>query len=125
MITFEHKGDFRNSDRFLKRMSKFDFADVLKNVAQQGVQALAAATPVESGLTANSWSYETKRTRNSFEIIWTNSHVVNGFPIAIGLQYGHGTGTGGYVRGRDYVNPAMRPIFEKILADLWTEVTTA
>ena len=125
MITFEQKGDFRNSDRFLKRMSKFDFANVLKNVAQTGVERLAAATPVDSGLTANSWGYEIKRSRSSFEITWTNSNVVNGFPVAIGLQYGHGTGTGGYVRGRDYINPTMRPIFEKILADLWTEVTTA
>ncbi len=125
MITFEQKGDFRNTDRFLKRMSKFDFANVLKSVAQKGVQALAAATPVDSGLAANSWGYETRRSRSSFEIIWTNSDIENGFPVAIGLQYGHGTGTGGYVRGRDYINPTMRPIFEQILADLWTEVTTA
>lgn len=125
MITFEHKGDFRNTDRFLKRMSKFDFANVLKSVAQKGVEALAAATPIDSGLTANSWGYEIQRSRSSFSIIWTNSHVENGFPVAIGLQYGHGTGTGGYVRGRDYINPTMKPIFEKILADLWTEVTTA
>ena len=125
MITFEQKGDFRNTDRFLKRMSKFDFANVLSSVAQKGVQALAAATPIDSGLAANSWGYETKRSRSSFEIIWTNSDIENGFPVAIGIQYGHGTGTGGYVRGRDYINPAMRPIFEQILADLWTEVTTA
>jgi len=125
VITFEHKGDFRNTDRFLKRMSKADFASVLKSVGQQGVQALAAATPVDSGLAANSWGYQTKRSRGSFEIIWTNSDIENGFPVAIGLQYGHGTGTGGYVRGRDYINPAMRPIFEQIIADLWTEVTTA
>ena len=125
MITFEQKGDFRNSERFLKRMSKMDFANVLSSAAQKGVQALSAATPIDSGLTANSWGYEIKRSRSSFSIIWTNSHVVNGFPVAIGLQYGHGTGTGGYIRGRDYINPAMRPIFEQILADLWTEVTTA
>ena len=125
MITFEQRGDFRNTDRFLKRMSKFDFANVLKSVAQKGVHALAAATPIDSGLTANSWGYEITRSRSSFSIIWTNSHVVAGFPVAIGLQYGHGAGTGGYVRGRDYINPAMRPIFEQILADLWTEVTTA
>lgn len=125
MITLEHKGDFRNTERFLKRMSKADFANVLRGAAQKGVQALAAATPVESGLTANSWGYEIKRSRSSFQIIWTNSHVESGFPVAIGLQYGHGTGTGGYVRGRDYINPAMQPIFEQILADIWTEVTTA
>lgn len=125
MITFEQKGDFKNTDRFLKKMSKADFSNTLKGVAQKGVQALAAATPFDSGLAANSWGYQIKRSRGSFEIIWTNSDVENGFPVAIGLQYGHGTGTGGYVRGRDYINPAMRPIFEQILADLWTEVTTA
>ena len=125
MITFEQKGDFRNTDRFLKKMSKMDFINTLRGVAQKGVQALIAATPVDSGLTANSWGYEIKRSRSSFEIVWTNTNVVAGRPIAIMLQYGHGTGTGGYVRGRDYINPAMRPIFEQILADLWTEVTTA
>lgn len=125
MITFEQKGDFKNSERFLKRMSKADFANVLKGVAQKGVQALASATPVDSGLTASSWGYEIKRTRSSFTITWTNSHSVSGRPIAIMLQYGHGTGTGGYVRGRDYINPAMRPIFEQILDGLWAEVTTA
>lgn len=125
MITFEQKGDFKNSDRFLKRMSKFDFANVLKGAAQKGVQALAAATPVSSGLTANSWGYQITRTKSSFSIIWTNSHIESGFPVAIGLQYGHGTGTGGWVSGRNYINPAMQPIFDQIVSDLWTEVTTA
>lgn len=125
MIIFEQRGDFRNTERFLKRMAKNDFAAALKGVAQRGVLALAAATPVDSGLTASSWGYEIKRSRGSFSIIWTNSHVVDGRPIAIMIQYGHGTGTGGYVRGRDFINPAMRPIFEQIIADLWTEVTTA
>ena len=125
MITFEQKGDFKNTERFLKKMSKADFANTLKNVAQEGVRALAAATPIDSGLTANSWGYQIRRSRSSFSIIWTNSHVEDGRPIAILLQYGHGTGTGGYVRGQDYINPAMRPIFDKIIEDLWTEVTTA
>jgi len=125
MITFTSKGDFKNTERFLKRMAKADFAKTLRGVAQRGVQALSAATPADSGLTANSWGYEIKRSRSSFQINWTNSHVVNGFPVVIGIQYGHGTGTGGYVRGRDFINPTMRPIFEQILADLWTEVTTA
>lgn len=125
MITFQQKGDFRNTERFLKRMSKADFSNVLKGVAQKGVQALSAATPVDSGLAASSWGYEIKRSRGSFEIKWTNSNVENGFPVVIGLQYGHATGTGGYVRGVDFINPAMKPIFEKTLADLWTEVTTA
>lgn len=124
-ITFESKGEFKNTDRFLKKMSKFDFGLTLKGVAQKGVAALVAATPIDSGLAANSWGYELTRSKTSFSIIWTNSDVENGFPVAIGIQYGHGTGTGGYVKGRDYINPAMRPIFEQILADLWTEVTSA
>lgn len=125
MITFTSKGDFRRTDSFLKKMSRFDFARTLSQVGQNGVLALQMATPVDSGLTANSWGYEIRRTRTSFSITWTNTHVVDGRPIAIMLQYGHGTGTGGYVRGRDYINPAMKPIFDKILADLWMEVTTA
>lgn len=125
MITFQQKGDFKNAERFLKRMSKADFANVLKGVAQKGVQALSAATPTDSGLAASSWGYQIKRSRSSFEVIWTNSDIENGFPVVIGIQYGHGTGTGGYVRGQDFINPVMRPIFEKILSDLWTEVTTA
>lgn len=125
MITFQQKGDFKNAERFLKRMSKSDFANVLKGVAQKGVQALSAATPTDSGLAASSWGYQIKRSRSSFEVIWTNSDIENGFPVVIGIQYGHGTGTGGYVRGQDFINPVMRPIFEKILSDLWTEVTTA
>jgi hypothetical protein len=125
VITFTHTGDFRNTERFLKRMSKMDFANVLRGAAQRGVQALSAATPANSGLASSSWGYETKRSRNSFQIIWTNSDIENGFPVVIGLQYGHGTRNGGYVQGRDFINPAMRPIFEQILSDIWTEVTTA
>lgn len=125
MITFEQKGDFKNSERFLRKMAKFDFSNTLKNVAQEGVRALAAATPVDSGLAANSWGYRIERSRSSFSITWTNNDIESGFPVALMIQYGHGTGTGGYVKGRDYINPAMRPIFDKIISDLWTEVTSA
>lgn len=125
MITFESKGDFKNTDRFLKKMSTFEINAALKGLAQEGVRALASATPVDSGLTANSWGFEIRRSRSSFSITWTNSHVVDGRPIAIMLQYGHGTGTGGYVRGRDYINPAIRPIFDRIAEDVWKVVTSA
>lgn len=125
MIQFEVKGDFKNTERFLKKMSTTDFSAFLKNLAQRGVQALAAATPVDSGLTANSWGYEIVRSRSSLSITWTNSHIVDGRPIAIMLQYGHGTGTGGYVRGRDYINPAIQPIFDEIADELWKVVTSA
>lgn len=125
MITFEQKGNFHNTDRFLKKMARFDFASVLQNVAQKGVQALAQATPFDTGLTANSWGYEIKRTRNSFSITWINTNVNGGVAIAMILQYGHGTGTGGWVNGQDYINPAMQPIFDQIMNDLWREVTAA
>lgn len=125
MISFESNGDFRNTERFLKRMSTLDISAALKSLAQEGVRALAQATPIDSGVTADSWGYETKRSKSSFSITWTNSHVIDGRPIVIMLQYGHGTGTGGYVRGRDFINPAIRPIFDRIADDLWRVVTSA
>lgn len=125
MISFESKGNFQHTDRFLKRMSKLEIMDILTSLAQEGVRALSSATPIDSGLTASSWGYEVKRTGNSYMITWTNSNTVNGLPIAILLQYGHGTGTGGYVRGRDYINPALRPVFDRIADDVWKVVTSA
>lgn len=125
MITFESTGDFRNTERFLKRMNSTDLLSALKSLAQEGVRALSAATPVESGLTAASWNYEITRTKGSASITWSNSHVVAGRPVAIMLQYGHGTGTGGYVQGRDYINPAIQPVMDRIAEDLWKVVTSA
>lgn len=125
MITLKVFGNFKNSDRFLKKMSTTDFANSLKSVGQKGVDALSAATPMDSGLTASSWGYELERTKTTFTFTWTNSNVVSGFPVAVMLQYGHGTGTGGYVQGRDYINPSMAPIFEQIINDLWMEVISA
>lgn len=125
MFSFESIGSFKNTERFLGKMSKFDFIARLKSVADKGVKALAAATPTDSGLTAGSWGYEITHSKNSFSIVWTNTNVTSGFPVAVMLQYGHGTGTGGYVQGRDYINPAMSPVFEDILNELWTEVISA
>lgn len=125
MITFEQKGDFKNTERFLKKMDSFNFGLTLKGVAQKGVAALVAATPIDSGLAANSWGYELTRSKNSFTITWTNSDIENGFPVAIGIQYGHGTRNGGYVKGRDYINPAMQPVFDKIAEEAWKVVTSA
>lgn len=125
MIQFTSKGDYKNTEQFLKRMAKADFSRVLKTAGERGKAALAAATPVDSGLTAESWGYQIRRSRTSFSIIWTNTHKEKGFLVAIGLQYGHGTGGGGYVRGQDYINPAMKPIMEQIVSDIWKEVTTA
>ena len=125
MITFESKGDFKRTDSFLAKLLKRDIYSSLDKYGQQGVAALSSATPTESGLAASSWRYEVKREGRGYSITWLNSDVENGFPVAIMLQYGYGTGTGGYVQGRDYINPAIKPIFDKIAESVWKEVTSA
>lgn len=105
-------------------MSSGDIFNTLERFGAIGVNALAAATPTETGATASSWYYEIKRDGRSYSIIWGNSNVVDGRPIAVLLQYGHGTGTGGYVQGRDYINPALRPIFDQIANEAWRAVTS-
>lgn len=123
MISFRHKGDFSKTFRYLdgaRRVSRFKLLD---KYGAEGVSALASATPVDSGLTAQSWYYEIERSADSATISFHNSNIQNGVPIAIILQYGHGTGTGGWVEGRDYINPAIQPIFDKIANDAWKEVT--
>lgn len=124
-VKFEVTGDFSKTERFLNRMKHKDYLNVLDQFGRDGVQALRNATPVDSGTTAESWDYEIHKTRESTEIVWTNSNINNGVTIAVILQYGHGTGTGGYVQGRDYINPAMRPIFDKIAEKAWKAVTEA
>ena len=123
MISFRHKGDFSKFSRYLERAKNVVRAGGLDKYGRQGVAALASATPVDSGETANSWSYEIERTNESISIQFYNSNIQNGVPIAIIIQYGHGTGTGGWVQGRDYINPAIRPLFDKIANDMWREVT--
>ena len=124
MITFEAKGGWDRTESFLKRVIRLNLAPRLQAAAAEGVAALAAATPKESGLTANSWTAEVTIGANGFTIEWQNTHVVSGVPLAIILQYGHGTGTGGYVQGRDYINPAIQPVFDKIADEIWKEVTS-
>lgn len=122
MIKFTHRGNFDKMERFLRGYGKLNFKRLLESYGQEGVRALAAATPIDTGLTASSWSYQITISSSSFSISWTNSNVQDGVPIAIILQYGHGTGTGGYVQGRDYINPAIQPIFDKIADEIWEEV---
>lgn len=122
---FEVSGGFTKTERFLNRMKRREYLNVLDEFGRDGVQALRNATPVDSGATAEAWDYEIKRTRNYTEIVWTNSNINDGVPIAVILQYGHGTGTGGYVQGRDYINPAIRPVFDKIAEKAWKVVTSA
>ena len=124
-VKFEVSGGFTKTKRFLNRMKRREYLNVLDEFGRDGVQALRNATPIDSGATAEAWDYEIKRTRDYTEIVWTNSNINDGVPIAVILQYGHGTGTGGYVQGRDYINPAIRPIFDKIAEKAWKVVTSA
>lgn len=123
MVSLVTKGNFNNIKRFLYRMSNWSAKLVLESYGRKGVEALAAATPMRSGKTASSWAYNVTGGDGSWEIEWYNSNVNNGVNIALILQYGHGTGTGGYVTGIDYVNPALRPVFESFIDDIWREVT--
>ena len=123
MITFRQKGDFSKFNRYLERLKEAVKLGDLNKYGRQGVQALSSATPIESGKTANSWYYKINRTKESVSITFHNSNIQDGVPIAIILQYGHSTGTGGYVEGRDYINPAIQPIFDRIAEDAWKEVT--
>lgn len=125
MITFESSGSFSNAEKFLKRMSKGDIFSTLDGYGRQGVAALAAATPSESGASAAAWAYTIERKNGSYSITWTNGNMAAGVPVVILIQYGHGTGTGGYVQGRDFINPAIQPLFDKMANDVWKAVTSA
>ena len=125
MIRFTHRGSFNNIEKFLNRMTGQEYMNILDTCGQMGVEALRAATPVESGKTASSWTYEIVRGGGMTEIHWLNTNENKGVNIALILQYGHGTGTGGYVQGRDYINPAMQPVFDKIAEEVWRVVTSS
>ena len=125
MIEIKSKGSFSKTDAFLTRMAKGDIFSALASYGEKGVNALSNATPVRTGRTADSWTYTVEKKSGLYSIIWHNTNLVNGRPIAILLQYGHATGTGGYVQGRDYINPAIQPIFDQIAADVWKVVTSS
>ena len=123
MISFRQKGDFSKLTRFLEKAKNAVHLGILDKYGREGVAALASATPLDSGKTASSWYYEVQHNNGTASINFYNSNVNKGVPIAIILQYGHGTGTGGWVQGRDYINPAIQPIFDRIAKDAWREVT--
>ena len=123
MIKFTHKGDFSKLNTFLEKAKGAVKLSGLDKYGQAGVSALRAATPVDTGLTASSWDYKIERSNTEVSITFFNTNIQNGVPIAIILQYGHGTGTGGYVQGRDYINPAIQPIFDEMAESAWKEVT--
>lgn len=122
MITVKHNGQYKNAREYLERLKKYSGEHLLIKYAEEGLDALRKSTPVDSGLTAASWFYEIEKTNKGLEIVYKNSNVNDGVNIAIILQYGHGTGTGGWVVGTDYINPAIEPIFDKIVKDLAKEV---
>lgn len=124
MIAIKHKGNFNNTEKFLRSaINRKNHRRILELYAKKGVEALAEATPIDSGLTASKWGYEIHVSKNQYTITWTNSNVVDGVPIAVILQYGHGTRNGGFVQGRDYINPALQPVFDNLADELWREVT--
>lgn len=125
MVTFVHKGQFQKTNKFFKAVLDIHDIAILHKYGRRGVEALASATPKRTGQTAASWSYEVNHTAGGLEIVWMNSNQNEGFQIAVGLQFGHGTGWGGYVTGIDYINPAIQPLFEAMADELWNEVTSA
>lgn len=112
------RGTLKRTETYLTRLAQLDIRPILERAGQQGVAALSNATPVDSNLAARSWSYKVSQTRGGVSLSWHNTDIENGFPVVIMLQYGYATGTGGYVRGRDFINPAVRPIFDAIANDV-------
>lgn len=124
MISFHNKGDFKKTEKFLKKSFGKDYISVLEKYGRMGVKALSSATPKESGETAASWDYEIVKEGSHISVIWKNYNINKGVNIAIILQYGHATRNGGYVEGRDYINPALRDIFDQMADAAWKEVTS-
>lgn len=125
MISVTSSGSFKNLESFLRKTKKLDIMAILRKHGAEGVAALSRATPANSGLAAHSWDFKVSKTKTGCEIVWTNHDIENGFPVVIMLQYGYATGTGGYVEGVDFINPAIRPIFDKIADEVWKAVTSA
>lgn len=125
MIRLTSSGSTAKTDKFLRYLKRMRISDAFIRGGEKGIAALASATPIDSGLTASSWEYEIIKDRNGYTLSWYNTNVNDGVQVAILLQYGHGTGTGGYVAGTDYINPAIRPIFDQIADELWEEVRNA
>ena len=121
-ISFTNKGDFSKTIKFLNKMKNVKTNDILSKYGKIGVNALLQATPKDSGVTSQSWNYRIEVNNNNASIVWYNTNVVKGVNIAVILQYGHGTRNGGWVEGTDYINPAMKPIFDKIANQVWKEV---
>lgn len=125
MIKVSHKGDFSKTERFLNAMKGERYLNKLADYGKKGVEALSQATPVDTGLTAASWDFQIEKSREGTDLSWVNTNVKDGFNVAMALQYGHGTGSGVYVAGRDYINPAIKPVADKISEGVWKEVVSS
>lgn len=123
MITIKCTGDFKNTTKFLERARKLSIQQIMERYGQEGVKALQAATPIDTGETASMWGYEISNKRGSSSITWTNDSINDGIPIVILIQYGHGTKNGGYVSGVDFINPAIQNVIDKLADSIWEEVT--
>lgn len=122
-IVIKHHGSFKKTERLFKNLNRFQISNILDKYGKIGVDALSASTPINSGETSKSWGYEVEKTQSGYAIVWTNSNINDGVNIAVILQTGHGTGTGGYVKGKNYINPALRPVFDALANEAWQEVT--
>lgn len=122
MISVKVLGSFKNTESFLKKAIKSDPKSILDKYGRLGVRELSAVTPVDTGKTANSWSYEIEKTSTGYALYFNNDNIPNGIPVAILLQYGHATKNGGWVEGIDYINPALKPVFEKMATDLYKKI---
>lgn len=123
MIEIKSKGDFKKTQDYLNKMAKQEYTALLKHYGEVGVRALSSSTPKDSGITANSWYYDLEKRKGKYYLVWRNSNIKDNTSIAILLQYGHSTGTGGWVEGRDYINPAIAPIFDQISSEIWRTAT--
>lgn len=122
MFWFRNRGSFRKTEKFLKKSLGKDYLSILTKYGEKGVSALSSETPVDTGLTASSWSYEIIQNADGFSVVWNNSNIHEGVNIALILQYGHGTKNGAWIEGRDYINPALKPILDELADAAWKEV---
>lgn len=123
MIKVKCTGDFKNTTKFLEKASKMSITDILNRYGKEGVNALSAATPIDTGETASKWDYEIITGKTKSSVTWTNNAMNNGIPIVILIQYGHGTKNGGYVSGVDFINPAIKGVMDRLADSIWREVT--
>lgn len=123
MITISSKGNFNNTEKFFKKVISSNYLSIFEKYGKEGVRLLSSATPVDTGKTSESWTYDVKKSKRGISIEWSNSNVINGVQIAVIIQYGHGTQNGAYIQGQDYINPVIKPLFDILTNDIWKDVS--